>query len=229
MFSSYSPGIISTMGHHCCGPHHTDEHTTSRYRRALWFALAVNVAMLVVEIAASWKTGSVSLLADAVDFFGDAANYAVSLAVFSLGHVWRTRTAMLKGASMAGFGLFVLSRAAWTAVAGGVPDAKVMGFVAVLALVANGTVAAVLYTFRDGDADMRSVWLCSRNDAIGNLAVLLAAFGVFGTGTGWPDLLVAAVMGLLALSSARSVIVQARGELRGRDSQESAPAPSHHH
>ena len=215
MCSSLSPPeILSKMGHHCCGPHHTDAHTTARFRRALWFALIVNAAMLVVEIGAGWKSGSVSLLADAVDFFGDAANYALSLAVFSLGRAWRSRTALLKGVSMGAFGLFVLARAAWTAVEGGVPDAGVMGVVGVMALVANVTVAAVLYTFRDGDADMRSVWLCSRNDAIGNLAVLIAALGVFGTGTGWPDMLVAAIMGLLALSAARSVIVQARQELR---------------
>lgn len=115
---------------------------------------------------------------------------------------------------MGTYGVFVLGKAGWGAVAGGVPEAMTMGCVAFLALLANAGVAALLYAYRDGDANMRSVWLCSRNDALGNVAVMLAAVGVFGSGQGWPDLVVAAIMGGLALSAARSVIAQALGELR---------------
>ena len=185
-----------------------------RYRRVLWIALFANLAMFGVEIVAGWGARSVSLLADAVDFFGDAANYGLSLAVLSLAVVWRSRTALIKGLTMGAYGLYVLGQALWNAFAGVVPEAMTMGVVGALALAVNVTVAVLLYAFRSGDANMRSVWLCSRNDAIGNLAVMLAALGVFGTGAAWPDLLVATLMGGLGLSAARSVIRQARQELR---------------
>ncbi|MBL8332310.1 MAG: cation transporter [Rubrivivax sp.] len=176
--------------------------------------------MFAVELAGGLQAESVSLLADAVDFFGDAANYGISLLVLGMALAWRARAALLKGLSMGAFGLFVLGRAAWSAAAGTVPEPLTMGAIGALALVANVSVAALLYAWREGDANMRSVWLCSRNDAIGNLAVMAAALGVFGTGRGWPDLIVAGVMGFLALSAARSVIRQARSELRS----EAAPA-----
>jgi Co/Zn/Cd efflux system component len=115
---------------------------------------------------------------------------------------------------MGAFGVFVLGRAAWSVAMGVVPEPVTMGAVGALGLLANLSVAAMLFAWRGGDANMRSVWLCSRNDAIGNVAVMAAALGVFGTGTGWPDLAVAVVMGLLALSAARSVVQQARAELR---------------
>lgn len=196
--------------HGCAAP----AATSPRYRRVLWAALVVNAAMFGVEIAAGVGSGSVSLLADAVDFFGDAANYALSLAVLGMGLAWRARAAWVKGASMGAFGLFVLGRAAFVAMGDEVPEPLTMGLVGALALAANVGVAALLYAWREGDANMRSVWLCSRNDAIGNLAVMAAALGVFGSGTAWPDLLVAAVMASLALSAAWSVMRQARGELR---------------
>jgi Co/Zn/Cd efflux system component len=183
-------------------------------RRALWFALVVNASMFAVEIFVGWRADSVSLLADAVDFFGDAANYAISLFVFSLAAVWRSRTALFKGLMMAAYGIFILAQTAWVSAHNTVPQAEAMGVVAVVALLANVSVAAVLYRFRNGDADVRSVWLCSRNDALGNLAVLLAALSVFGTGAGWPDLLVALIMAILALTSARTVVLHARRELK---------------
>lgn len=185
-----------------------------RYRRVLWAALFINAAMFVVEIAGGLSAGSVSLLADALDFFGDAANYAISLAVLGMALRWRARVALFKGLTMAGYGFFVLGRAAWLLGAGGLPEALTMGAVGLLALLANVAVAVMLYAWRDGDANMRSVWLCSRNDAISNLAVVLAALGVLGSGSAWPDLAVAAVMALLALSGAWSVIRQSLGELR---------------
>lgn len=185
----------------------------ARYRRVLWFALLSNAVMFLVEIGASYRSGSLSLLADAIDFGGDAANYAISMAVISAALRWRARTAMLKAATMMAFGAYVLVRAVWSLWQGHAPDPATMGLVAVLALAVNIAVAWALYAFRSGDANMRSVWLCSRNDAIGNLAVMAAALGVFGTQRAWPDLLVASIMAALALSSGWQVLQQARHEL----------------
>jgi Co/Zn/Cd efflux system component len=208
------------MSAHCC---HQDTHgpeqggapssADPRWRRALWIALIVNAAMFVVELAAGWTSGSVSLLADAVDFAGDAANYGLSLAVLGMAAAWQSRAALVKGLSMAVYGAFVLGKAAWLLQSGAIPEPLTMGLVGSLALVANASVAALLYAWRGGNANMRSVWLCTRNDALGNLAVIAAAFGVFGTGTVWPDLLVAAVMASLAIAGGWSVVRQARGEL----------------
>ena len=204
------------MSTHCC-EHETPKPSAltnlPRYRRILWIAMLVNAAMLVVELAAGYRSGSVSLLADAIDFGGDALNYGVSLAVLSAALAWRARAAMLKAVSMVAFGLFVLARALWSLWSGQVPDAMTMGGVGVLALSANLAVAWMLYAFREGDANMRSVWLCSRNDAIGNAAVLVAALGVVGSGSAWPDLAVAAGMAALALHGGWSVLRQARSEL----------------
>ncbi|KAB2311622.1 cation transporter [Betaproteobacteria bacterium SCN2] len=184
-----------------------------RYRRALWVALILNAVMFVVEIAGGLKSGSVSLLADAVDFAGDAANYGISLAVLSMGLAWRARAALIKGVTMGIYGVLVLAKTAWAAALGVPPEPMTMGLVALLALAVNVGVAILLYTFRNGDANMRSVWLCSRNDAIGNVAVAIAALSVFGTGTAWPDLFVAGVMATLALTASVVVVRQARAEL----------------
>ncbi len=184
-----------------------------RFRKALWIALWVNALMFVVEIGAGMTSGSVSLLADAVDFAGDAANYGISLFVLSMGLVWRSRAAFVKGVTMAAFGVFVICKTAWDAIHGVPPEPWVMGAVGLLALMANGGVALLLYAFREGDANMRSVWLCSRNDAIGNMAVMLAAAGVFGTGSGWPDLIVALIMAGLALWSGIDIVRHAKREL----------------
>jgi Co/Zn/Cd efflux system component len=185
-----------------------------RFRKELWFALWINLAMFVVEGAASLHSGSVSLLADAIDFFGDSANYVLSLSVLSMGMLWRGRAAMVKGITMALFGFAVLGRALWVAQSGITPEPFTMGAVGLLALIANMVVAITLFKFRAGDSDMRSVWLCSRNDAIGNVAVMAAALGVFGTGTAWPDLAVATVMGLLAITAGVSVVRHARSDIR---------------
>jgi Co/Zn/Cd efflux system component len=183
------------------------------YRRILWIALTVNALMFGVELAGGWAAGSVSLLADAVDFFGDAANYGISLFVLGMAPLWRARTALVKGATMGAYGVFVIATALWHLAAGTVPEAATMGAIGFAALAANGLVAALLFAYRNGDANMRSVWLCTRNDAIGNLAVMLAALGVYRAGSGWPDLCVAGVMGVLGLTAARSVILQARSEM----------------
>ena len=203
------------MATRCCeaGCAADNQPAAPRYRRVLWIALAVNAVMFGVELAGGLMADSVSLLADAVDFFGDAANYGISLAVLAMASAWRSRAALIKGATMGGYGVFVLGKAAWNATAGTVPDPFTMGAIGFLALAANVSIAVLLYRYRGGDANMRSVWLCSRNDAIGNVAVLLAALGVFGTGSNWPDLAVAAIMGVLAVLAAKMVISQAWGEL----------------
>jgi Co/Zn/Cd efflux system component len=210
---------MSHMSAHCHHPHH-DHHAESAsappspaMRRVLWFALVVNAAMFVLEVTAGAVSGSLALLADAVDFFGDALNYALSLAVLGVLPVWRSRAAWLKGATMGAFGIWVLGSAAWKIGTGAVPEPITMGVVGTAALAANLAVAAALYRWRGGDANMQSAWLCSRNDAIGNLAVLAAAAGVFGTGSAWPDLIVASIMGALALRASVQVMRLAGSEL----------------
>lgn len=203
------------MSANCCN--HTPEPSTlqqpGRYRKILWIALIINLGMFFVEIASGFKSGSVSLLADSLDFLGDAANYGISLWVLGMSIALRAKASLLKAASMLVFGVGVLLVAIWHAMSGNIPEAQTMGLIGTLALLANLGTAALLYAYREGDSNMRSVWLCTRNDALGNIAVLLAAVGVFGTGTAWPDLLVATIMALLAITSAFQVIRQARQEL----------------
>lgn len=186
-----------------------------QWRRALWVALGVNAAMFLGEMVAGAAAGSVSLQADALDFLGDAANYAISLGVAGMGLAWRARAALLKGWGLLVLGAWVLGSTVWHFYSGTLPRAELMGAVGILALIANTAVALILYRFRQGDANMRSVWICSRNDAIGNIAVVAAAAGVFGTGTGYPDLIVAVIMAGLGLSGGWQIIRQAQGELRG--------------
>ncbi|ANF24306.1 MULTISPECIES: cation transporter [Pseudomonadaceae] len=201
------------MSSRCCDSGCSTPAVNPSFRKALWVALAINLIMFVVEIISGLRSGSVSLLADAIDFAGDAANYGITLVVLSMGLVWRSRAAMVKGLTMLAFGVFVLGRAGWSVYADVVPEPLTMGVIGTLALIANVVVALMLYAFREGDSNMRSVWLCSRNDAIGNVAVMIAAAGVFGTGAAWPDLVVALVMAGLALSAGFSVVRQARQEL----------------
>lgn len=204
------------MSARCCD--HGHEHAavaaaSPAYRRILRVALAANLAMFFVEIGAGLAAQSASLLADSLDFLGDAGNYGLSLFVLGMALQWRARASLLKAVSMGAFGLWVAITTAQHAVAGTVPQAPVMGAVGALALAANLGVAALLYRWRAGDSNMRSVWICTRNDAIGNLAVLAAAAGVFGSGTGWPDYIVAAVMSGLALVGALQVTRHALAEL----------------
>ncbi|MBP2311965.1 cation transporter [Azospirillum soli] len=184
------------------------------YRRILRMALLINAIMFVIELTASIDADSMALRADALDFLADAANYGVSLWVLGKALEWRARAALLKGLSLGAMGLWVVGSTAWNAYAGTVPDAPVMSLVGLLALAANVSVAALLFASRRGDANMRSVWLCSRNDAMANIAVIMAAGGVWAMGQGWPDILVAAVIASLSLSAAWSILRQAMGELR---------------
>ncbi|NCP23864.1 MAG: cation transporter [Erythrobacter sp.] len=203
------------MAKNCCGPDDVgNAHNDPTWRRVLWLALALNGTMFAVEIVAGLAADSRALQADALDFLGDSANYAISLGVAGMAIVWRARAALAKAATMLAFGIWVLGSAIWGFFAGASPDAGTMGIVGSLALAINLAVAAMLFRYRSGDANMRSVWICSRNDAIGNIAVLAAAVGVFGTGSAWPDLVVAGIMAGLAIWGSFEVFRQARGELR---------------
>jgi Co/Zn/Cd efflux system component len=202
------------MSASCCDqtidPHRGDV----RYRRILWAVLAINVAMFAIEVAAGLAAGSASLQADALDFLGDGGNYAISLFVVGMALRYRATAALLKGATMGVFGLWVLGVTAWHIWHGTLPEALTMGAVGTAALLANAASFGLLWAYRAGDSNMRSAWICTRNDVLGNLAVLLAALGVFGTGTGWPDVMVAVIMASLALQGAWVVLNQSRAELR---------------
>src|SRR6478736_1555821 len=199
------------MTDHCCAPPplKLDPHRGSNaYRRVLITVLAINAVMFAVEVIAGVAAGSASLQADALDFLGDAANYAISLLVVGMALRYRASAALAKGLTMGLFGLWVISTVFWHAVHGTLPSAFTMGTVGMAALLANAATFGLLWAYRHGDANMRSAWICTRNDVLGNLAVLLAALGVFGTGTGWPDVIVALAMASLALQGAATVVKQ---------------------
>ena len=198
----------------CCNT--PPEATGASYRRVLWVALFANVAMFAVELIASFWSGSSALAADAGDFLGDSANYALSLSALALGGAWISRVALAKGAAMTLYGIAIVGYAGWRAWLGMPPEPVTMGVVGFVALAVNSGVAMLLYRFREGDANMRSVWLCTRNDVIANVAVLAAAGGVLGTASVWPDVGVAAVLALLGVTSGRAVMREARSELRAR-------------
>jgi Co/Zn/Cd efflux system component len=204
------------MSASCChGCHEQDpQRGNPAYRRVLWIVLAINAVMFAVEIGAGLTAGSASLQADALDFLGDAANYAISLLVVGMALRYRAMAALAKGSTMGLFGLWVIGVTAWHAWHGTVPQAATMGAIGFAALVANIASFALLWRHRGGDANMQSAWICTRNDVLGNLAVLLAALGVFGMGTGWPDVIVAAIMASLALQGAAVVARQSVEELR---------------
>jgi Co/Zn/Cd efflux system component len=203
------------MADDCCASACGSENTLNdaRWRRVLWIALGLNAAMFIVEGVAGYFAGSRALQADALDFLGDAANYAISLSVAGMALAWRARTAMVKGITILSFGLAVLVWAIWGLFHGSNPAPYAMSAVGTLALVVNFGVALMLYRYRTGDANMRSVWSCSRNDAINNCLVIGAGVAVLWTGSGLPDLIVALVMAILGISGGWQIIRQARLEL----------------
>ncbi len=185
-----------------------------KYRKILWIALVLNLAMFFVEVTAGLKGSSVSLLADAIDFFGDSANYALSIFVLGMSVRTKAKASLFKAACMGIFGIYVIGSVITGLLNSKIPEAHVMGLVGFLALLTNVSVALMLFKYRDGDSNMQSVWLCTRNDAIGNIAVMLAALGVFVTDSKLPDLLVASIMGILGITAATRVIKKARSELK---------------
>lgn len=190
-----------------------DQSQNPVFRKVLWVALLVNLLMFFVEIVASHIGDSMSLQADALDFFGDAANYAISLFVLGMALHLRARASVVKGLTMGLFGLWVIGAALYRIFIGSEPEPMIMGFIALTALVANMSVAIMLYRFREGDSNMQSIWLCSRNDAIGNVAVLIAAVGVTATASRWPDLIVALIIATLSLSAAYTILKLAFQEM----------------
>lgn len=186
----------------------------SKFRMALWIALWINLSMFLVELVGGAYAHSLALWADSLDFFGDAVNYGISLAVLGASLYWRATVALIKGLTMAAFGLVVMAKVIYAYLLGIPPEAITMGIIGAIALLANVITAVILYAFRDGDSNMKSVWLCSRNDAIGNVAVIFAAIGVFGTGSLWPDMIVAVIMASLGLTAGYQVVKQALQERR---------------
>jgi Co/Zn/Cd efflux system component len=199
----------------CCDDAcHAPPPANDPYRRVLWAGLGINAGMFLVELVASFVADSVAVQADALDFLGDAGNYAVSLLVLGMAVAWRARAALLKGVVMGLFGLWVLGSTVSAAIAGTLPQAEIMGAIGLVALGANALVAVLLYRYRNDDANRLSVWLCSRNDVIANLAVILAGVGVWASGTPWPDIAVASVIASLGLTSALRIGRMALTELR---------------
>ena len=199
-----------------CSHHHDAvfDGMSADYRRRLWAVIVLNGGMFLVEMFAGALAGSQALQADALDFFADAVTYGLSLAVIGSAIRVRAWTAIAKGASLTLMGLWVLGSTAYHVLVLGVPQAEVMGAIGVLALVVNLASVLILMRYKDGDANVRSVWLCSRNDAIGNVAVAAAAAGVFGTGSAWPDLVVAGVLASLGIAGGWQIVRHALAELR---------------
>lgn len=179
---------------------------SSKFKKALWIALILNLTLFIVEVMGGFIAQSSSLWVDALDFLGDSFNYAISLAVLGMGLYWRATVALWKGITMFGLGLFIIAKIASSYWFGIVPEPMVMGGIAILALGVNLTCAIILYAFKDGDSNMQSVWLCTRNDVIANIAIFAAAIGVFGTKAFWPDLIVACIMVILGVSAGYRVI-----------------------
>lgn len=199
----------------CCGSNTTFDGLSVSYKRRLWAIIAINATMFLVEMTAGHLSRSQALQADALDFFGDAMTYSISLAVIGSSLRVRAGAAFFKGLSLAVMGVWVFAYTAYKVFADGVPEAEIMGVIGFLALAANLLCVLLLVRYKDGDANVRSVWLCTRNDAIGNVAVMIAALGVWGTATGWPDLIVAGIMAALFLNSAIQVLRQAWIEFSG--------------
>ncbi len=198
----------------CCRNDHCDAPVEDGARKALWIAVVINAGMFLVELSAGLAGGSAGLQADAMDFMGDAASYGISLAVLSMAAVWRTRAAMLKGTTMMLFGFWVAGTIVYHWQTGTVPSYELMGGIGLAAMAANIVCAVILFRFRGTDANMRSVWLCTRNDVLSNIAIVIAASGVWVSGSGLPDLIVAAIIAGLAFTGAVDILKRVRQEFR---------------
>ena len=205
---------LSENGAGCCGCEVTFDGLSQDYKARLWAVIALNASMFAVEMGGGVMAGSQALQADALDFLGDTLTYGMSLAVIGLSLRVRAAAALVKAATLALMGLWVLGSTLWHAFVLGTPRAEVMGLIAFLALAVNTASVLILLKYKDGDANVRSVWLCSRNDAIGNVAVMLAALGVWSSASGWPDVIVAAILATLFLNSANKILRQALDEWR---------------
>lgn len=192
-----------------CGHEHGPfDGMSDTYKRRLWLVIFINAAMFAVEMTAGQLARSQALQADALDFFADAVTYGISLAVIGASLKVRSMAAAAKGISLFFMGLWVFGSTVWRVFYDGMPEAPVMGVIGFMALAANVSSVLLLMNYKDGDANVRSVWLCSRNDAIGNVIVMIAALGVWGTATAWPDLAVAFIMAGLFLNSSTQILWQ---------------------
>jgi Co/Zn/Cd efflux system component len=198
----------------CCDGVPVFDGMNPRYKRILWTVIGINGAMFLTEMIAGQLAGSQALKADALDFLADTVTYGLSLAVIGASLRRRASAALFKGASLSAMALWVFGSTVYQTLVLGLPKAEVMGVIAVMALAANLSSVLFLLPYKDGDANVRSVWLCSRNDAIGNVVVMIAALGVWGTATAWPDLAVAAVMAGIFLTSSVQILKQAWAEYR---------------
>lgn len=213
----------------CHGAPATFDGMDGRYKAILWLVIAINGAMFVTEMAAGRIAGSQALMADALDFLGDTLTYGLSLAVIGMSLRVRSGAAMLKGVSLTVMGLWVLGSTAYQLLVLGMPRAEIMGMIGFVALAANLASVLLLARYKDGDANVRSVWLCSRNDAIGNVIVMAAALGVWGTATAWPDLAVAAIMAALFLNSSFLILRQAWTEWKSGEDRGALMSHGHDH
>ena len=202
-----------------CGHSQEFSGISKDYKRRLWFVIAINAGMFVIEMIAGQLAQSKALQADALDFFADAVTYGISLAVIGSSLRVRSAAAMAKGFSLMAMGMWVFITTIYRVFYLGLPEAEIMGAIGFLALAANVASVLILVRYKDGDANVRSVWLCSRNDAIGNVAVMAAALGVWGTSTGWPDLIVAVIMAGLFLTSSAQILSKAWAEWRSTEVQ----------
>jgi len=206
------------MGADCCGPETVFEGLSADYKRRLWLVIGLNAAMFLVEMGAGALASSRALQADALDFLGDTFTYGITLAVIGAPLRTRALAAFVKGISLTIMGLWVLAITAYYVLIVGVSRAEIMGVVGFLALAANVTSVLILMRYKEGDANVRSVWVCSRNDAIGNVAVMVAALGVWGTASRWPDLIVAAIMAAIFVTSSAQILRRSVAELRRPES-----------
>jgi Co/Zn/Cd efflux system component len=208
--------IGEVMGANCCG-NGLDvkiNEVNKKFKSALWIALILNFSMFILENINGLLSHSLSLRADAIDFLGDSANYFITLFVLNSALKTKAKVSFLKALFMFGFGVWVLFEAFTRFYSNAVPDSFTMSWVGLLALIINGFVALILYKFKDGDSNMQSVWLCSRNDAIGNLAVIAASFGVHYLSSKWPDLIVAIFMASLSVSASFKVLIVVKKEFQ---------------
>ena len=185
-----------------------------KHKNVLIVVLVINAVLFVVEAAAGLLANSTALLADSLDMLGDSLVYGFSLYVLWRSAAWKAKAALLKGAIMAVFGVGVVLEVGYKTISGIMPSAETMGIIGALVLLGNGICFLLLFRHRSDDLNMRSTWLCSRNDILANLSVLLAAIGVRVYGASWPDILVGAAIAALFLRSTFTVLRESFLELR---------------
>ncbi len=209
------PAAASGADSCCSGGVPVFDGVEPRYKRVLWTVIGINGLMFFAEMFAGHVAGSQALKADALDFLADTVTYGLSLAVIGASMKTRAVAALSKGVSLSAMSLWVFGSTVYQTLVLGVPRAELMGAIGMLALAANLASVLLLMRYKEGDANVRSVWLCSRNDAIGNVIVVIAALTVWGTASAWPDLAVAGVMAAIFLTSSVQILRQAWMEYRG--------------